>query len=431
MYTTSTYETNQLMSNSDNIHNSASLHTKFIQPKMKTPNNYPESKKSLQETLSDLVSLKDTNSVYAQTRKQYIEGKLEELKLSDLKLKANKKHQLKHTKSIDLGRSDNINLNILKKDDITNRLRCTWIKLNGMVETLVDTGASHMFIQKDLIKDIPKNLIVKYKKYVSGMTTAGGELKQNISAKITLLVGCIIDNGQQLQMPIEFLVAECLNGWSTILGESFLGHPDLKTNISTEYINLNWNNTIYHILLYYSKPHRAAGYILNTERIIIEPQAVKWLKVNTTIKQTDTDGLIDEDPLVRNNILVYPSLVSLLDNKVTIMIKNELNEPITIPENQNIGLVYFKDPMPNTVMSMNKFVNIMNGEQIEEEDRLSVHTVKAFNDKIQSFGNNNMSNENDPYENEIQKLLNTHPDTFYHENASDEFTEHLTYFKFV
>ena len=156
MYTTSTYETKQLMSNSDNIHNSASLHTKFIQPKMKTPNNYPESKKSLQETLSDIVSLKDTNSVYAQTRKQYIEGKLEELKLSDLKLKAIKNHQLKHTKSIDLGRSDNINLNILKKDDITNRLRCTWIKLNGMVETLVDTGASHMFIQNDLIKDIPK-----------------------------------------------------------------------------------------------------------------------------------------------------------------------------------------------------------------------------------------------------------------------------------
>ena len=117
--------------------------------------------------------------------------------------------------------SDNINLNILKKDDITNRLRCTWIKLNGMVETLVDTGASHMFIQKDLIKDIPKNLIVKYKKYVSGMTTAGGELKQNISAKITLLVEFITNSGEQLQMPIEFLVAERLNGWSAILGESF------------------------------------------------------------------------------------------------------------------------------------------------------------------------------------------------------------------
>ena len=92
-----------------------------------------------------------------------------------------------------------------------------------------------------------------------------------------------------------------------------------------------------------------------------------------------------------------------------------------------MGLVYFKDPMPNNVMSMNNFVNIMNGDKMEEEDRLDVNTVKAFNDKIQSFGNNNMSNENDPYENEIQDLLNTHPETFYHENASNEFTEHLTY----
>ena len=104
--------------------------------------------------------------------------------------------------------SDNKNLNILKKDDITNRLRCTWIRLNGLVETLVDTAASHMFIQRDLIKDIPKNLIVKFKKYVSGMTTAGGELKQTFSAKITLLVGFITSSGQQLQMPIEFLVAD-------------------------------------------------------------------------------------------------------------------------------------------------------------------------------------------------------------------------------
>ena len=109
------------------------------------------------------------------------------------------------------------------------------------------------------------------------------------------------------------------------------------------------------------------------------------------------------------------------------MIENELNVPVTVPENQNMGLVYFKDPMPNNVMSMNNFVNIMNGDQMEEEDGLDVNTVKAFNDKIQSFGNNNMSNENDPYENEIQDLLNTHPETFYHENASNEFTEHLTY----
>ena len=40
------------------------------------------------------------------------------------------------------------------------------------------------------------------------MTTAGGELKQTFSAKITLLVGFLTSSGQQLQMPIEFLVAD-------------------------------------------------------------------------------------------------------------------------------------------------------------------------------------------------------------------------------
>ena len=39
------------------------------------------------------------------------------------------------------------------------------------------------------------------------MTTAGGELKQNISAKITLLVEFITNSGEQLQMPIEILAA--------------------------------------------------------------------------------------------------------------------------------------------------------------------------------------------------------------------------------
>ena len=81
------------------------------------------------------------------------------------------------------------------------------------------------------------------------------------------------------------------------------------------------------------------------------------------------------------------------------MIKNELNLPVTVPENQNMVLVYFKDPMPNNVMSMNNFVNIMNGDQMEEEDGLDVNTVKAFNDKIQSFENNNMSNEGAPFVN--------------------------------
>ena len=94
MYTTGTYETNKLMRDSDNIQNSPSLHVKFIQPKMKTSYSYSESTKSLQDTLIDIVSQKDTNSVYAQTRKKYIEGKLEELKLTDLQLKANKKHPL-------------------------------------------------------------------------------------------------------------------------------------------------------------------------------------------------------------------------------------------------------------------------------------------------------------------------------------------------
>ena len=39
-----------------------------------------------------------------------------------------------------------------------------------------------------------------------------------------------------------------------------------------------------------------------------------------------------------------------------------------------------------------------------------------------------MSNEGDPFVNEIQELqLSKHTDTFYHENASDKFAEHLAY----
>ena len=38
-----------------------------------------------------------------------------------------------------------------------------------------------------------------------------------------------------------------------------------------------------------------------------------------------------------------------------------------------------------------------------------------------------MSNEGDPFVKEIQELLSKHTDTFYHENASDEFAEHLAY----
>ena len=78
--------------------------------------------------------------------------------------------------------------------------------------------------------------------------------------------------------------------------------------------------------------------------------------------------LIDEDRLDRNHISVYPSLVSLLENKFTVMKKNELNESKAVPDNRNMRLVYFKEPMPNTSMSMNNFVNIMYGEQIGDED---------------------------------------------------------------
>ena len=98
----------------------------------------------------------------------------------------------------------------------------------------------------------------------------------------------------------------------------------------------------------------------------MEPKSIQWVKVNT--KQKDTDGLIDEDRLDRNHISVYPSLVSLLENKFTVMKKNELNESKAVPDNRNMRLVYFKEPMPNTSMSMNNFVNIMYGEQIGDED---------------------------------------------------------------
>ena len=409
------------------VHN-PSVHFKFAQPRIKTNNLFPESDKSLQETLIDLVSLKDNTSLYARTREKYIEDKLEILKMADIQAKANKKPGI-HLKTINLGWSNKINLNVINKDDISNRLRCTWIKLDSLYECLIDTGASHPFLQKDIIKDIPKKLIIKYNKYVSGMNTAGGELRRNISAKITILTSFITSSGFPLQIPIEFLVADKLNGWACILGESFLGHQDLKASISAEHINLQWNNDPYSILLYYSKPYRAAGYILNSERVIMEPLATRWVKVNTFMKKKDADGLIEHDPLIRNNITIYPSLVSLATNEYEIMMKNELDQPVLLEKHRNLGLVYNDVKPSDESISLNNFINVLQGGQIENEDGLNIHTINTYNNKVKTLDKDELGGDNDDYEYEydIQQMLNKHPNTVYDDNAANEFTEHLTF----
>ena len=71
----STYKTNLLTQDPNTVHN-PSVNVKFAQPRTTTENVFPESGTSLQETLQDLVSLKDNTSLYARTREKYIEDKL-------------------------------------------------------------------------------------------------------------------------------------------------------------------------------------------------------------------------------------------------------------------------------------------------------------------------------------------------------------------
>ena len=103
------------------------------------------------------------------------------------------------------------------------------------------------------------------------MFTAGGNLKDNIKAKITIICTFKLINGEEISMPIEFLVAAELNNWDIILGESFLGNKKLNATIHNKFISLNRNNNMYKIVLFHSKPNDCIGYAKSTERIYLAP----------------------------------------------------------------------------------------------------------------------------------------------------------------
>ena len=80
------------------------------------------------------------------------------------------------------------------------------------------------------------------------MFTAGGNLKDNIKAKITIICTFKLIDGEEISMPIEFLVAAELNEWNMILGESFLGNKELNATIHNNFISINRNNKLYRII---------------------------------------------------------------------------------------------------------------------------------------------------------------------------------------
>ena len=123
----------------------------------------------------------------------------------------------------------------------------------------MDTGASHSFIKEDQVNKITPNLILNKRKYKSSMFTAGGNLKDNIKAKITAICTFKLIDGEEISMPIEFLVATELNEWDIILGESCLGNKDLNATIHNKFISLNRNNNLYNIILFHSKPNDSIG----------------------------------------------------------------------------------------------------------------------------------------------------------------------------
>ena len=215
------------MDNSNNVIDKeqiSEINVKFALPKIKVENNFPKCEKPLTLIMKDFLLLTETEHNYSKDREDYIEKLLVDEKMRTIEKKRNRVINKSELNVISLGPSENIKLNITKSsnNDIINRLRCTWIRAGEQYECLVDTGASHAFLKEDQVNKIPKNLIINKRNYKSSMFTAGGNLKNNIKAKIIIICSFQLDNGDNITIPIEFLVATHLNGWNMILGEYYL-----------------------------------------------------------------------------------------------------------------------------------------------------------------------------------------------------------------
>ena len=160
------------------------------------------------------------------------------------------------------------------------------------------------------------------------MFTAGGNLKDNIKAKITIICTFKLIDGEEISMPIEFLVAAELNEWNMILGESFLGNKELNATIHNNFISINRNNKLYKIVLFHSKPNDSIGYARSTERIYLAPLEEKKISFNRYTPIKSGTVLVENDILLGNRFKLTPSVLKLENHKTQINIKNISNEPI-------------------------------------------------------------------------------------------------------
>ena len=328
---------------------------------------------------------------------------------------------------INLGEPDkNIKLNItnlIDNNNIQNRLRCTWITAGESFECLVDTGASHAFIQESQVTKIPKYLIINKRKYKSSMFTAGGSIKDNIKLKLTVICSFKLDNGANITIPIEFLVAEKLNDWDMILGESFLGNESLNASIHNQHISLYRDNTLYNIVLFHSKPHQAIGYVKSTEDIELAPLEEKKISI---YKHTDIKSgtiLIENDILLKENFKLTPSVLKLENPKTSISIKNIGDSPITIFKSSNLGLIYkISEEENNESMSFNNFINILTGRKYEIHNNTETSEIGLYNSIINDYEEDELN-----FENDIEELIKNNKDIVYPKDAANEFQDNLTF----
>ena len=370
-----------------------------------------------------LISGKDK---YAEDRHMYLEGKLDEERIRSKNKNKVKNIDSTNTDIIHLGSEKNIELNITRlidKNNIQNRLRCTWIYAGRSFPTLVDTGASHSFIKEDQVNKITPNLIINKRKYKSSMFTAGGNLKDNIKAKITVICTFKLIDGEEISMPIEFLVATELNEWDIILGESFLGNKDLNATIHNKFISLNRNNNSYNIVLFHSKPHDCIGYARAAQRIYLAPSEEKKIYFDRYTSIKSGTVLIENDILLDSKFQLTPSVLKLENHKIQINIKNTGNEPLTIYENSNIGLIYkVPDDYEDQKMSFNNFINILTGHKCEFEENMDNSDISLYNSMI-----DNDDIDDDNFENDMDKLIENNKNIVYPQDSSTEFQDNLTF----
>ena len=162
-------DNNSLVNNDGElVNNNTQINVKFPLPKVKIENNFPTSDKPLTSVMKDYILLTETKEKYAVNRHTYLEEKLDEERIRSMNKNKVKKVGEEKNKIIHLGSDKNIELNItnlIDKNNIQNRLRCTWIYAGESFPTLVDTGASHSFIKEDQVNKITPNLILNKRKY--------------------------------------------------------------------------------------------------------------------------------------------------------------------------------------------------------------------------------------------------------------------------